>query len=57
MNKFAKDNNYYKMINGITMKYITIHNDTAFLAAKSGYYEYFEEGTEPLTYIDTNIKS
>ena len=57
MNKFAKDNNYYPIINGITMKYITIHDDTAFLATKSGYYEYFEEGTEPLTYLDNNIKS
>ena len=55
MNKFAKENNYYDLIDEVTMKYITIYNDKAYLAKSNGYYEYFEEGTEPLTYIEQNI--
>jgi penicillin-binding protein 1A len=55
MNKFAKENNYYELIDDITIKYITIHNDKAYLAYDNGYYEYFEQGTEPLTYLNQNI--
>lgn len=56
MNKFAKDNNYYPIIDGITQKQITIYNDVAYLS-NNGYYEYFEIGTEPQVYINNNITS
>jgi penicillin-binding protein 1A len=55
MNKFAKENNYYDLIDDVTLKYITIYNNNAYLAKSNGYYEYFEQGTEPLTYIDQHI--
>lgn len=57
MNKYAKDNQYYEEIEGITKEYITIYNDTAYLAKdENGYYEYFIRGTEPFTYPNYNIK-
>ena len=57
MNKFAKNNNYYELIDDIILKYIPIYNTQAYLATNSGYYEYFEVGTEPLTTINNNIKA
>ena len=56
MNKFAKDNNYYPLIDGIIQKQITIYNDTAYLS-DNGYYEYFEIGTEPHSYINNDINA
>ena len=50
LSKFAKDNQYYDEIEGITKCYITISNDKVYLAKDSGYYEYFIEGTEPHSY-------
>lgn len=52
MNKFAVSNNYYELIDDVTLKYITINNNQAYLTNTNGYYEYFELGTEPLTYYD-----
>ena len=57
LNKYAKDNNYYDLIDSVTLRYITISNNNAYLAKTNGYYEYFEEGTEPLTYINQYIPS
>lgn len=50
LSKFAKDNQYYDEIEGITKCYITISNGKVYLAKDSGYYEYFIEGTEPHSY-------
>ncbi len=49
-NKFAKDNQYYEEIEGITKQYIIISKDKVYLARDVGYYEYFIEGTEPHSY-------
>lgn len=54
---FAKNNQYYDLIEGITKKYITIYDNNAYLAKENGYYEYFLEGTQPLTYPNYEIKT
>ncbi|MBE6137191.1 MAG: penicillin-binding protein [Erysipelotrichaceae bacterium] len=50
LSKFALDNQYYNMIDGISKVYIEIKNNEAYLANDNGYYEYFVTGTEPLSY-------
>lgn len=52
LEKYAKSNQYYDIIDGITKKYITIENGKAYLTNDNGYYEYFESGTEPTSYVD-----
>ena len=37
----------------ILKKYITIDNGKAYLSNDNGYYEYFEKGTEPTSYVDS----
>ncbi len=54
---FAKMNEYYDLIDGITKKYITIYDNNVYLAKENGYYEYFLEGTQPLTYPNFDIKT
>ena len=56
MNKYALDNQYYEIPDGIVKKYITIHNDKAYLSKSNGYYEYFQEGSEPFTYPNYDIR-
>jgi len=53
LEKYAKDNEYYDIIDGIVKKYITIDNGKAYLSNDNGYYEYFEKGTEPTSYVDS----
>lgn len=50
LSKFALDNQYYDIIDGITKKHIEIKDNTAYLARDNGYDEYFVLGTEPLSY-------
>lgn len=50
LEKYAQPNNYYEIIDNITKEYITIVDDKAYLSNSNGYYEYFEKGTEPLSY-------
>ncbi|MGM9970720.1 MAG: transglycosylase domain-containing protein [Anaeroplasma sp.] len=57
LNKYANDNQYYDIIDGIIQKYICIDDNEIYLARDNGYYEYFEKGTEPTSYIDELIKA
>ena len=50
LSKYAKDNQYYEIINGITKECIEIKDSIAYLANENGFYEYFVSGTEPLSY-------
>lgn len=50
MTKFSEPGGYYDEIEGITKSYITIYDNTCYLAKDNGYYEYFITGTEPLSY-------
>lgn len=56
LDTFAKKGQYYVDIEGITKSYITIYEDQAYLAKENGYYEYFLEGTQPLTYPNYDIR-
>ena len=55
MDKYAMDNQYYDIPNGIVKEYITIHNNQAYLSQSNGYYEYFQEGSQPFTYPNYDI--
>lgn len=57
LDSFAEDNQYYELIDGIEKKYITIYDNKAYLAKENGYYEYFLEGTQPLSYPNFEIKT
>lgn len=57
LDTFAKKGQYYEEIEGINKSYITIYEDQAYLAKDYGYYEYFLEGTQPLTYPNYEIKA
>ncbi|MDE7161513.1 MAG: penicillin-binding protein [Anaeroplasmataceae bacterium] len=57
LDTYAKKGLYYEDIDGIMKSYITIYEDQAYLAKENGYYEYFLEGTQPLTYPNYNIKA
>lgn len=57
LDTFAKKGLYYDDIEGITKTYITIYEDQAYLAKENGYYEYFLEGTQPLTYPNYDFKA
>ncbi|MDE7100393.1 MAG: hypothetical protein K2O05_00895, partial [Anaeroplasmataceae bacterium] len=50
MDKYALDNQYYDIIDGIEKSYITIYNNKVYLAKDNGYEEYFQEGNQPLSY-------
>lgn len=50
MDKYALKNQYYSDVNGIVKSYITIYDDHVYLAKDDGYYEYFQEGNQPLSY-------
>lgn len=56
MDKYALPNQYYDIPNGIVTEYITIHNSQAYLSKSNGYYEYFQEGSQPFTYPNYDIK-
>lgn len=55
MDKYALDNQYYEIPQGIVKEYITIHNNEAYLAKNNGYYEYFQDGSQPFSYPNYNI--
>ncbi|MDE7263569.1 MAG: penicillin-binding protein [Anaeroplasmataceae bacterium] len=57
LDTFSKKGQYYEDIEGITKSYITIYDGTAYLAKENGYYEYFIEGTQPLTYPNYDFKT
>ena len=57
LDKYAKENQYYDIIDGITKSYITIYNNQAYLAKNNGYYEYFQTGNQPLTYPNYDFKT
>ncbi len=57
LDTFAEKGLYYDDIDGIHKSYITIYEDKAYLAKDNGYYEYFLEGTQPLTYPNYEIKA
>lgn len=57
LDTYAKKGLYYENIPGIIKTYITIYEDKAYLAKNTGYYEYFIEGTQPLTYPNYDIKA
>ena len=57
MDTFAKKGQYYEEIEGINKSYITIYDNQAYLAKDYGYYEYFLEGTQPLTYPNYEIRA
>ncbi|MDE7213556.1 MAG: penicillin-binding protein, partial [Anaeroplasmataceae bacterium] len=57
LDTFAKKGLYYDEIEGIQKSYITIYEDQVYLAKENGYYEYFLEGTQPLTYPNYEIKA
>ncbi|MDE5566007.1 MAG: hypothetical protein K2I77_03365, partial [Anaeroplasmataceae bacterium] len=50
IDKYALDNQYYDIIDGIEKSYITIYNNKVYLAKDNGYEEYFQEGNQPLSY-------
>lgn len=54
---FALKNQYYEQIDGIIKEYITIYDNEAYLANNNGYYEYFVEGTQPLSYPNYDYKA
>lgn len=54
---YAKNGQYYDMIDGITSCYITTYENQVYLAKENGYYEYFLEGTQPLTYPNYEFKA
>ncbi|MBQ3253634.1 MAG: hypothetical protein IJA65_03675, partial [Acholeplasmatales bacterium] len=56
LEKYALDNGYYDIIDGIVKKYITIDNGNVYLSNTLGYYEYFEYGTEPTGYKEKYTK-
>ena len=56
LEKYALENQYYDIIDGIVKKYITIYNNEAYLAKENGYYEYFQEGNQPFSYPNYNEK-
>ena len=56
MDKYAESNQYYEIPDGIVKEYITIHNNEAYLAKNNGYYEYFQEGSQPFTYPNYDIQ-
>ena len=57
LDTFAKKGQYYEEIEGINKSYITIYDNQAYLAKDYGYYEYFLEGTQPLTYPNYEIRA
>ncbi len=57
LDRYALKNQYYELIEGITKSYITIYEDKAYLAKDNGYYEYFQEGNQPLTYPNYDIRA
>ncbi len=57
LDTYAQKGQYYSDIDGIIKSYITIYEDQAYLAKTHGYYEYFIEGTQPLTYPNYEIKA
>ena len=50
LGKYSIKNNYYDLIDDISIRYITIKENKAYLANSNGYYEYFQKGNEPLSY-------
>lgn len=50
LGKYSIKNNYYDLIDDISIRYITIKENKAYLATNDGYYEYFQKGNEPLSY-------
>ena len=57
LDKYAKENQYYDIIDGIIKSYITIYDNKAYLAKNNGYYEYFQSGNQPLTYPNYDFKA
>ncbi|MDE5715345.1 MAG: hypothetical protein K2I42_04355, partial [Anaeroplasmataceae bacterium] len=57
LSTYAKKDQYYDEIEGITRQYITIYNNQPYLAKNNGYYEYFQEGNQPLTYPNYDFKA
>ena len=57
LDKYSIKNNYYDILDDITLKYIEIKDNKAYLAKNNGYYEYFQKGNEPLTYYKDLIKA
>lgn len=57
MDKYALKNQYYSDIEGIVKRYITIYEDQAYLAKEYGYEEYFQEGNQPLSYVNYQNKA
>lgn len=57
LDTFAQKGLYYDEIEGIKKSYITIYEDQVYLAKENGYYEYFLEGTQPLTYPTYDFKA
>ena len=56
MDKYALKNQYYEIPGGIVREYITIHNNEAYLAKNNGYYEYFQNGSQPFSYPNYDIQ-
>ena len=56
MDKYALKNQYYEIPDGIVREYITIHNNEAYLAKNNGYYEYFQNGSQPFSYPNYDIQ-
>ncbi len=57
LNTYAQKDQYYEEIEGITKQYITIYNNQPYLARNNGFYEYFQEGNQPLTYPNYDLKA
>ncbi len=50
LDKYALKNQYYNDIEGVVKRYVTIYEDQVYLAKENGFYEYFQEGNQPLSY-------
>lgn len=57
LDNYALENQYYEDILGVVKRYITIYDGKAYLAKNNGYYEYFQEGYQPLSYPNYNIQA
>lgn len=55
LGKYSIKNNYYNLIDDVSIRYITIKENKAYLATNNGYYEYFQKGNEPLSYYKDHI--
>ncbi len=57
LSNYALKDQYYSDIEGILKCYVTIYDDQVYLARENGYYEYFQEGNQPLSYPNYQEKA